>query len=152
MRLLRLAHRARRVWWRVAKPTTRGAYAIVVDPESRVCVVRLNYGAPGLYLPGGGVRRRETPAVAIRRELSEELGIDADIGRILGTYGSRRGGKRDTITVFVVDSWQRSREGVSREIAEVAWVDAVRLHDEVSPATRRRVAEWRAGAAPAETW
>lgn len=56
--------------------------AAVVIHQNRLLVmqddVRSYY-----YLPGGAVSLNETGAEALQRELSEELGIEAEIGRLL---------------------------------------------------------------------
>jgi 8-oxo-dGTP pyrophosphatase MutT (NUDIX family) len=51
-------------------------------------------------LPGGGVRRRETPEAAARRELAEEIGLKASpllaAGFCCGTWD----GRRDRVHIF----------------------------------------------------
>src|SRR5437763_475237 len=71
---IRVAHVARSLWWRVAKPRTLGVRGLVVDGDGRVCLVRHTY-MPRWYFPGGGVKRSETLVDAVRREVFEEAGI-----------------------------------------------------------------------------
>jgi 8-oxo-dGTP pyrophosphatase MutT (NUDIX family) len=53
----------------------RGVKCVLIH-TSRVLLVRHTYGLREIwYLPGGGVRRSETPAEAAVREISEELGL-----------------------------------------------------------------------------
>lgn len=51
-------------------------------------------------MPGGGVRRSETPEVAARRELAEEIGLKASpllaAGYCCGTWD----GRRDRVHIF----------------------------------------------------
>ncbi|MGW4807203.1 NUDIX hydrolase [Kitasatospora sp. NPDC004272] len=53
--------------------------AVLVDPGSRVCVIRRHRpGGAQHTLPGGLVAEGEQPAAALRRELREELGLAVD--------------------------------------------------------------------------
>lgn len=71
---LRIGHRLRIGWWRLARPTIHGVSVIAEDGEGRVLLIRQTYGPRHWVLPGGGVRRGEPPARAAAREFAEELG------------------------------------------------------------------------------
>jgi len=43
-------------------------------------------GEPNTFLPGGHVDYGEYTDTALRRELKEELGVEAEIGEFMGTY------------------------------------------------------------------
>ena len=74
----RLLWRAARLWWRVRRPRTLGARAIVLDPAGRVVLVRHTYVARW-HLPGGGVAKGERVEAAAVREVREETGLDATV-------------------------------------------------------------------------
>jgi len=60
------------------------AGVIVHDKYVLICQRRADDHHPGKWeFPGGKVERRESLAQALRRELREELGIDARIGQVL---------------------------------------------------------------------
>jgi 8-oxo-dGTP pyrophosphatase MutT (NUDIX family) len=59
----------------VTRPRLRGA-AVAVWHEGRLLVLRNSYRRL-LSLPAGGLRRGEDPREAARRELREEVGIEA---------------------------------------------------------------------------
>lgn len=63
-----------------------GVGGIVQDDRGRLLVVRRgNPPAEGRWtLPGGKVERGERLAEAVRRELSEETGLDVDVGALVG--------------------------------------------------------------------
>lgn len=142
-------------YWRLRRPLTLGVRAIVVDNAGRIALVRHTY-ADQWYLPGGAVKRGESFEAALHRELREEIALDCCvIGRVLGVYHSRREGKDDHIVIFVV----HAGEGVpslSRadpmEIEEAGWFSPDALPETLSPATKRRVAEYLAGIAGIGAW
>lgn len=147
---LRLLHQLRRLYWRVARPTTRGCRCLVLQGGA-VLLVRHSYER-WWYLPGGGVRRGESFAAAARREVREETGLMVEDLRIFQHYWSRGEGKTDRIALFVAEQAAGTPRPASREIAAVRFAPLHDLPDETSPATRRRVAELLAGRAETDEW
>jgi ADP-ribose pyrophosphatase YjhB (NUDIX family) len=65
-----------------------GAYGICVDDAHRLLLARIREDTPddGKWtLPGGGLLYGETPEAAVRREVEEETGLQAEPEAILGT-------------------------------------------------------------------
>ena len=67
------------------------AYCVVLDPQERLLLCRLNLGEPEVggwtgrwTLPGGGIDAGEDPADAAVREVGEETGLEARIVELLG--------------------------------------------------------------------
>ena len=144
-----LALRTLRLYWRITKPVTFGARAVVVGPDGRLALVKHTYDRYW-YIPGGASKKGEAPEAAVRREMKEEIGVDAlAIERKLGTYVSTLEGKRDTIDVFVVRVERIGRLQRS-EIAAAEWFAPDALPPDTSPATRRRIAEYL-GRSPVDT-
>jgi ADP-ribose pyrophosphatase YjhB (NUDIX family) len=150
--LLRIADRVRRMVWRVFGPRTVGVRGLVVDGDGRILLVRHTYGAPAWHLPGGGVKRREGLADALRRELRQEAGVEiTGPVSLLGSYTNLQQGKSDHISVFVVTEWT-PHEADDNEIAEKGFFAMDDLPPAASPGTRRRLAEWRAGRVSSFEW
>lgn len=133
--------RIRRLYWWLIRPKTEGVRALVINSASQVLLVQHRYGE-GWMLPGGRIRRSETAEAALRRELKEEVGVVTDaVSRTLGTYHSTFEYKRDTITVFVVTSFNQG-EKRHFEIKRAQFYDARVLPEGTTPSTRRRIEEW----------
>jgi ADP-ribose pyrophosphatase YjhB (NUDIX family) len=156
--LLRVADRARRLVWRAFGPRVVGVRAIVVHPDDgKVLLVRHSYGREAWYLPGGGVKRRESIEQAVRREVAEETGLTVTGPvRLLATYSNLREGKSDHISVFVVEHWGGTVDDADTdgEIAAAGWFDPFPhgLPTHTSAGTRRRLAEWHQGDVTAYEW
>lgn len=69
---------------RVAAPkVSLGACAIIEDARGRILVAHHTYRRRPWGLPGGLIRQDEQPAMALERELREELGVPATVGSLL---------------------------------------------------------------------
>lgn len=140
--LATLVNRMLRLYWRFRRPKTFGVRAFVFTSDGRMLLVKHTYDRYW-YLPGGGRKEGEPPDQALARELYEELGIRAArIERPFATYYSEREGKRDTIDVFVAHA--DTIEKLQRmEISAAQWFALDALPSDISPATLRRIEEYR---------
>ncbi|MEM7328571.1 MAG: NUDIX domain-containing protein [Pseudomonadota bacterium] len=143
-----------RMWFRVSRPMTLGARAVVENQAGEILLVRHTY-ARGLFLPGGGVERGETVQQTIRKELEEEGGVrlltDAVQVRI---YSNHHIMKNDHVVLFHVsaEAWQPCGDPIGREISEIVWADPLTPPADTTPATRRRLQEVFAAAPPSHHW
>lgn len=150
-RLLSGVHALRRFYWWLARPVTRGARAIVVDPKGDVLLVRHTY-LEGWYLPGGKVHSGESYKNALIRELKEELGLqDIDASRMLGEYKNEYDYKKDTIEVFIVEKFTHTSKK-HFEIAEWGFFSPEALPEKTSSGSCRRIEEWRGRRTISSSW
>lgn len=152
----RVVGKVARAVWRITKPRTIGVRAVLLDQDERIALVRHTY-TDQWYLPGGGVKKGESTKAAIARELAEEVAIEhASIERVLGVYHSRYESKDDHIVIFIarvtMPSGGRLRRADPMEIEKAEWFALDRLPASTSPATARRIAEYRAGASGMGNW
>lgn len=90
-----------RAWWRLHRPTHRGAL-VAIHVDRSVLLLRSSYRTAWNF-PGGSLNRNETPEMAARRELAEEIGFDDPAP--LSPAGEARGlwdGRRDTVSFFTL--------------------------------------------------
>jgi 8-oxo-dGTP pyrophosphatase MutT (NUDIX family) len=116
---LSLAYRCMLVYWRVFQPHTFGV-CVAVWCRGRLLLVRHSY-KPGWSIPTGGRRQSEPPEGAARRELREEVGIDAAPGALSPalSLSTRALGNHDHLEFF--ELWLASEPALSvdgREIVE----------------------------------
>lgn len=134
-RVLRTIYRAgfplAHAYWRVRRPTKRGVKCLLTRGP-KVLLVRHTYGPQTRWeLPGGGVKRREEPAHAARREAHEELGVDLSDWRFLGDILDHIDGKRDELWCYAAELGDAPVEPDGAEIAEARWFRRDELPDDV---------------------
>jgi len=137
----------------LTRPVTLGARAMVIDADDRVLLVRHTY-APGWHLPGGGVEPGETALDCVIREVREEGNVEVDGEMVLhGLFHNDGASRRDHVAVYVCRTiTRRAPKRPDREIAAADFFALDGLPEGTTPATRRRIEEWRAGRPPAARW
>ena len=150
--VVQLVYRLRRLLLRWLGWRTRGVKVMLFNPRGELLLVRNSYGKTFLHvLPGGAIGRSETPAEAALREVEEEVGILAERLAPLSTHVSRAEGKRDTVYLFeAFTDADPIADGVEVEEARFFALDA--LPETVSPATLRRIAEYRGERPASAAW
>ena len=115
--------------------------AAVIQRESRYLITRRNEGThlAGLWeFPGGKVGAAETPETALRRELREELGVDAAVGDLMETVTWSYPEKTVRILFFrcALHGEPRPQEG-----QEMRWAEGPALPMYAFPEADRRLVE-----------
>jgi 8-oxo-dGTP diphosphatase len=121
------AYRAMRTYWKVRHPTTHGTLVTLWN-QGEVLLVRNSY-VPYYSLPGGYIRKDETPQQAVVRELSEEVGIIADPDQLQLVLDRTHEweGKHDHVRIFSLELSSRPNITVdNREVIEATWVSPAR--------------------------
>lgn len=117
---LRLAHRARKRWWKLSRKTRSGVTIIALDKSHRILLVRHSYGSGMWTLPGGGLGSGENPEACARREMREELGCELEELTLAARFDEELHGARHRAFVFTC-RFIGDPKADGREIVELGW-------------------------------
>ena len=111
-----------KTYWFIFRPKTFGV-KVFLRCNNEILLVKNPYGTKKWNLPGGAIRRKETPEAAAKREVEEELGIKINKLKKLGSFLTTREYKRDTVDVF--ESWLNQTPEINKdfEIKEAKWFE-----------------------------
>ena len=130
--IYRSGYRVLQLFWLVTRPTKSGVKCVLVERD-RVLLVRHTYGRRSWDLPGGALKRGESPLSGARREMGEELGIEDAQWRELGVVRATMNHRRDTVHCFEA---RLASPEVTIELGELAvarWFDRDKLPDDLAP-------------------
>jgi ADP-ribose pyrophosphatase YjhB (NUDIX family) len=151
MRKRTLRDRAFQSFWRLHRPATLGVRGVVTNDRGEVLLVRHTY-TPGWHFPGGGVESRETCALALKRELQEEAGVETDELELVSVHANHAFFPNDHVLVFRVVKWRQGKVLQRGEIAEICFVDPLNPPEGATAGTKRRLDELFGGKRPSELW
>jgi mutator protein MutT len=151
MRKRTLRDRAFQSFWRLQRPATLGVRGVVTNDRGEVLLVRHTY-TPGWHFPGGGVENRETCALALKRELQEEAGIETEELQLVSVHANHAFFPNDHVLVFRVVKWRQGEVQQRGEIAEICFADPLNPPEGVTAGTKRRLDELFGGKNPGEFW
>ena len=94
-----------------------------------------------------GICYNQATLTALRRELSEEVGLDITSAIALDAYHNSSISKRDHVLIYLVKDWieDPKHDRPKLEIAETAWFELDELPEELTPCTRYGVEQYRLG-------
>ena len=128
----RAAYRILQATWFFTRPRKRGVKCLLTQND-RILLVRHTYGRRSWDLPGGGVKRGEPPISAARREMREELGIQAADWSVAGELHGRQSFRRDTIYCFRAELTLPSLQLDRGELAAAHWFGRAALPTDLGP-------------------
>jgi 8-oxo-dGTP pyrophosphatase MutT (NUDIX family) len=138
-----------RIYWKVFKPHTRGI-KVILAYNKRVLLVN-HRGSKVWNLPGGGVKKNESFKTAAKREVWEELKINAKNLGFFGNYLNKKEGKIDNIQIFTLSLRSEQFSRGKKEIKKAQFFPLAKLPSNTSSATKKRVSEYLTGKKPNKT-
>jgi 8-oxo-dGTP diphosphatase len=123
-------------------PLLKISCAVIVDDRNRTLLVRK--ANTDFYMqPGGKIEGDESSLACLKRELTEELGLEFcdDQMDFVGSFSEIAANERDTTLQADIYFIQHTcQPTVSGEIAEYIWLDASRdERDDLAPLTKNVV-------------
>lgn len=126
-----------RSYWFVTRPTTQGAKVVIVC-GGEILLVKPTYGYK-YTLPGGGVKKGESPEAAAQREALEEVGIVLKSLVPLESFVTNYEYKKDTVHGFYAETSSKDFSLNDLEIDLAEWHPLSNL-PHLGPVTARIVA------------
>ena len=120
--------------------------AVVVTDGALLMVQRNQEPAKGLWtLPGGRVEHGEYIEDALRREVSEETGIDIEVDRLLGIF-EVVGDPHFVILDFLATAASQAEPQAATDVAEARWVPLDEVEEmELTPRLVETLRAWGVG-------
>jgi len=139
--LYRMAYRVRRRFRQTFRRPIFGVNAVLRDAQGRVLLVRHSYGPTHWTIPGGGHASREDPAVAVRREVQEELALEIGELELLETYEELLSGAPHTSSLFAGVALGEPRPD-GREVIAAQFFALENLPEPLAAPIRMRLDLW----------
>ena len=140
--VLRILYWLRKIYQFFLRPINLGVRVMLIQ-DGKVLLVRHVY-QDGWFMPGGGMKRRETIEQAARRECYEEAGVEMQKIKLFGIFSNFSDWKSDHIALFLSEHFTMTDKKDS-EIAEKKFFALDDLPESLGSGHRRRLHEYQAG-------
>lgn len=138
---LQAAHNVRHRWRKWRKVPISGISVIVTNEAGEIMLLQHSYGPKAWGLPGGGMSAGEDPEDCARRELREEVGLEAEKLEKLGVLNETLSGSPHTSYVFTTQVSQAPKPD-GREILEARFFPEDALPELLTRNVPKRLAMW----------
>jgi len=117
---LKTAYHLLKVYWFLLRPKTTGVRCLITN-DNQVLLIQHSYGPSNWSVPGGGVKSSESFVAAAKREVFEEVGIEASCVKKLGQVFYDAEYKKDTIWIFHAEVTSDDFKIDDLEIVNAQW-------------------------------
>jgi len=140
--VLRILYWLRKIYQFIARPINLGVRVMLIQ-DGKVLLVKHVY-QDGWFMPGGGMKRKETLEQSARRECYEEVGVEMRNIELFGIFSNFAEWKSDHITLFLSEDFTMTDKKDS-EIAEKKFFPLDDLPTSLGSGHRRRLQEYQRG-------
>jgi ADP-ribose pyrophosphatase YjhB (NUDIX family) len=140
--VLRTLYWLRKIYQFFLRPINLGVRTMLIQ-DGKVLLVRHVYQG-GWFMPGGGMKRKETLEQAARRECYEDAGVEMQKIDLFGIFFNYSEWKSDHIALFLSEEFTMTDKKDS-EIAEKRFFPLEDLPESLGSGHRRRLQEYQAG-------
>lgn len=129
---------------------TIGVRCMIIK-DNEVFLIKHSY-MPMWYHAGGAIDAKESPIIAIKRELMEEAGITclAD-PELYGVYLNNSQNRDDFVIFYTISNITQIKVKCN-EISDSRWFKIDNLPKDISPATKRRIEEYLGSRDKSDMW
>jgi 8-oxo-dGTP pyrophosphatase MutT (NUDIX family) len=140
-------------YWRLSRGLLLDVRACAQDGDGRILLVREAHGS-GWRLPGGTVAKGETAAMAVKRWLIAEAGLEVDADpRLLSVFpGGTPLSEGDHIALYLIPSWREARSRAARAGLHLDFFSPARLPRDTDEATRGWLREAHEARTQPQVW
>ncbi|MWV43364.1 NUDIX domain-containing protein [Paenibacillus sp. HJL G12] len=116
-----------------------GAASIILDDENKILLVKHSYGKCNWELPGGKSEEKESAEETAVREVYEEIGLNVEIGRLMGIYYDPHYDMHHFVFLAKNEDTNRTPRPSSPEILECGFFPIDDLPRPISDFTYQRI-------------
>jgi 8-oxo-dGTP pyrophosphatase MutT (NUDIX family) len=118
--IYRILYPVAKTFWFIFRPKTFGVRCLI-ECNGRLLFICQTYGAVQWTIPGGGIKKKETPEAAIQREVKEEVGILLSEIYFLGKFINTEEYKIDTVYCYFGKIKTSNLEVDKSEVRRTNW-------------------------------
>ena len=133
--------RLKKIYWFLARPKRQGVKCIL-EHDGKILMVRRRFGTSKYVFPGGAIKKNETPEMAVRREIKEDLDVTLGGVRPRGSFSQEVYHRRETLYVFVASIPIAGSKFDHEKIQSITWFGLDEL-PELTPVTKSVLAQYR---------
>ena len=128
-------HRLRKIYWFIFRPKTTGVKCIIQNQDKILMIKRTLPNSKWVF-PGGAIKRGEIFEKAIRREISEDLGITLINLKNIGNFVIKVHHRSESIYCFSAETQEESKRDETK-LSEIKWFEADKLPNPLTPISQK---------------